>query len=208
KMGDSTPRMQGRLTLNPLSHLDPIGLIMMIMVGFGWAKPVQINPNEMHKFKRPTCMRLVAVAGVSANFILALISSILYTLVITLALSTKTGLDIVLSPNNEAFSGKLAIFLLAFLFQMIAEYNILLMAFNLIPIPPLDGFRLLETVVPYRHRSKLDKLAVYGRYILLGLIVLSYFMPFDILSLIINVIAYPARFIISLVTTLISSLIV
>ena len=138
KLGDDTPRRQGRLSLNPLKHLDPIGAILLLTVGFGWGKPVEINSNN---FNRTVSIRkgnaLVSIAGPIMNFILALVFSIIYGLLVAFAkpfLLTNTG-DILLTVITYAIT-----------------INVGLGVFNLIPLPPLDGSKVLLAFLPSKAR--------------------------------------------------------
>jgi len=125
-LGDDTPRAQGRLTLSPLSHIDPLGALLILVTGFGWARPVQVNPSRL-RF-RPWGDIAVSLAGVAMNFLLGLI---FYGL---LLLAWK-GL---FGPNP----------VIARLFWEIVSLNLLLIGFNLIPVPPLDGFRVIRYLFP------------------------------------------------------------
>lgn len=138
KLGDDTPRRNGRLTLNPLSHLDPYGAILMLFAGFGWGKPVAINPNN---FSRKISLKkgnaLVSLAGPLMNFMLAIIFSVIYGLVYRLGYSflvTTVGRVVIVALQN-------AILL-----------NIGLCVFNLIPLPPLDGSKILMGILPNNAR--------------------------------------------------------
>ena len=125
KMGDHTARYQGRLTLNPLRHLDPMGAILMLVAGFGWAKPVPINPRT---FKNPKQgMALSALAGPMSNLLLAFVSAILYK---------------VFAYAGIAADGMWLLTSLADIFYLMMSLNVGLAVFNLLPIPPLDGSRL------------------------------------------------------------------
>ena len=137
--GDDTPRMQGRLTLNPLSHLDPVGFVLLIFAGFGWGKPVQINPRN---FNRNVSMdkgeMLVSIAGPAMNFILAIISALILGAVYTFtSLSTYYGT-----------AGSVILILL----EELVAINIGLGVFNLIPLPPLDGSKIFINFFPYNTR--------------------------------------------------------
>lgn len=140
KLGDNTPRNQGRLTLNPLKHLDPVGFALLIVAGFGWGKPVEINPRN---FKRNISMTkaeaIVSVAGPLTNFILAIISTII------LAVLLKFNLLV----NLES---KVMILVIEFIIELIA-INFGLGLFNLIPLPPLDGSKILNHFLPYNARE-------------------------------------------------------
>ncbi len=139
KLGDDTPRAQGRLNLNPLSHIDPIGIVLLLFAGFGWGKPVEINSNN---FNRKVSLRqgnaIVAAAGPIMNFILAILFSIIY------------GLIIKFNPNllvTEA--GKIIINIIGSIITM----NVGLGVFNLIPLPPLDGSKILVAFLPKNMRN-------------------------------------------------------
>ncbi|MBA3751318.1 site-2 protease family protein [Candidatus Dependentiae bacterium] len=132
KLGDSTAQRMGRLTLNPLSHIDPLGLLCMIFIGIGWARPVPMNPNNL-KFPRFYSV-LIGLAGPFSNFFLALLSLFILQYV----------------PVN--LTSSLYISLMPF-FTLLARINIMLGLFNLLPIPPLDGSHLLRAVIPQNWES-------------------------------------------------------
>lgn len=143
KLGDDTPRRQGRLTLNPLAHLDPIGSIMLVFAGFGWGKPVEINPRN---FNRTVTMSkgeaIVSIAGPIMNFILAFIFSIINVSIIKFA-------------PTFAFTqiGSIIIMLL----QITVSINVGLGVFNLIPLPPLDGSKVLSHFLPYNAKEWFER---------------------------------------------------
>lgn len=143
--GDETAKNDGRLSLNPLHHLDPIGTICLIFFKFGWAKPVMINPNNFRDRKKGTFF--VSIAGVLTNFILAIISVIIMKHI---------------RLNDFVFE----------LFKNIFWFNIVLGVFNLIPIPPLDGSKLLFSFLPLKYEYYLIKYEKYG-YIILLLLIMS-----------------------------------
>lgn len=147
-LGDPTARFQGRLTLNPMAHLDPIGLLMLWLVGFGWAKPVPVNPLNF-KGNRKQGMIMVAAAGPVMNLFLGFIS--MFFLYISFFVF-----------NNEG--------LIEF-FRTLLSYNIILAVFNLIPIPPLDGSKILAGFLPYRYDYYYRQLQQFGPMLLLLLIV-------------------------------------
>lgn len=154
KFGDPTPKNQGRLTLNPMAHLDPFGTIMILLVGFGWARPVEIN---RYHFKKPRLAEtLVTLAGPFANLLIAFIGLVLWQI------GLETGIIRALPPMGMNFTYDL--------FQTIISLNILLFVFNLIPLPPLDGFHILMNIVPSGWRMKLMGIQQYGGLIFLVLV--------------------------------------
>ncbi len=151
KLGDSTPRLLGRVTLDPRAHLDPVGTLLLIVAGFGWGKPVPFNPYNLKHPKRDSA--LIALAGPASNFALAIV----------LALMLK-GL-VLYVPSQLLIS-----FLHPFFFLTIL-YNLVLGVFNLIPIHPLDGFRIVNGLLPDDLSFQWLQMAPYGIYILLLLII-------------------------------------
>ncbi|WP_343801607.1 site-2 protease family protein [Bacillus carboniphilus] len=150
RFGDNTAARQGRLTLNPIKHLDPIGTILFFIVGFGWARPVPVN---RFNFKNPRLAGIiVSVLGPISNLLLAVLGTILIYLLFYLDLT---------SDYFYTFSEFLHFFV---------RINILLFVFNLIPLPPLDGYRIVEDLLPYSVRPTLVKLEPYGSIIFLILI--------------------------------------
>lgn len=143
-MGDPTPRMMGRLTLNPLRHLDPIGLIMLWAFGFGWARPVQVNPYNFSDPRRG--MMLVAAAGPLTNILLAYITLVLMTL----------------NLGGGGFFGSVL--------RWTYLFNLWLAVFNLIPIPPLDGSKILSGLLPSQRARWLYQLEQYGWILLVMLL--------------------------------------
>ncbi len=134
KLGDDTPRRQGRLTLNPLAHLDPYGTFLMIFAGFGWGKPVEINPvNFNRKVSIKGGSALVAIAGPLMNFILAIICAVVYGLLFKTSFVYSTVGGIVMDVISYTMS-----------------MNVGLGVFNLIPLPPLDGSKVLLAILPTR----------------------------------------------------------
>lgn len=164
KLGDPTPRYQGRLSLNPFAHIDYLGALSMLFLGVGWAKAVQVNPRN---FKNPKVgMAITAFAGPAANIITATISMLLaYVCAYTLS-------------SVGAFMGYVVDF-----FITVAFYNVYLAVFNFIPIPPFDGSRILFAILPDRYYWKVMQ---YERILMIILIVL---ISSDVLSLPISIVA-------------------
>lgn len=136
-LGDTTPRNQGRLTLNPMAHLDPFGFILLMFAHIGWGRPVQINPNNFNSNKsRSFCESMVSFAGPLMNFILAIISCIAY--VLFGYFSSQSFLDSIMGQG------------IMLLLYMLMTINIGLGVFNLIPLPPLDGEKIFRNLLPYR----------------------------------------------------------
>lgn len=139
--GDDTAERQGRISLNPLAHLDPFGGLLMVLTGFGWAKPVPINPLRMKKYRAG--ISLTALAGPVSNLLAAFVAGIAYNIIIC----TQSGLMALVS--SEVTTMSCVLLLLSFLFQV----NVGLAVFNLIPIPPLDGYNVLS----YFTSEKVDR---------------------------------------------------
>ena len=158
KMGDPTARNLGRLTLNPLKHIDPMGFLMMIFFGFGWAKPVPVNPHNYRNYKVSEIV--VSLAGVTMNLILAFVSAL------GLAAYYKfAGTEFIMS----AAGNKIAIIIYYFIML-----NLCLLVFNLIPIYPLDGFHVAEVLLSKPLGSKVFLfLRRYGQFILIGILLLG-----------------------------------
>ncbi len=164
KLGDPTAKMMGRLTLNPLSHIDPWGTILMpglllVLTNgqfvFGYAKPVPINPNN---FKHPRRdMAISAAAGPVTNIILAFICLILLKAVSAGTLAAGSEASVVMTP-------------LALMLKAGVIMNVVLAAFNMLPIPPLDGGRVLMGFLPWQHAAALEKIEPYGFFIVLALV--------------------------------------
>ncbi len=155
KLGDPTPKMQGRLTFNPLAHLDIVGTLLMIFTGFGWAKPVIVNPRYYKDTKKG--MALTAAAGPLANLIMAFIALLIYA--ILFAVNRKFGLGI--DGAVEA---------VGFIARIFAVRNLCFMVFNIIPIPPLDGAKVLGMLLP---DGAYYKMLQYERYSMILIMVLS-----------------------------------
>ncbi len=161
KLGDPTPRYEGRLTWNPLAHLDPIGTLLMIFTGFGWAKPVGVNP--MYYKDRKKGMALVAVAGPLSNFVMAFFGILIGTLLQILGISMGWGVE--------------TLYTISLVTHMFAIRNLCLMVFNLIPIPPLDGSKILGMFLPNRTYYNMLQ---YEQYSLILIMALSLTGAFEV----------------------------
>ncbi|MCE5285483.1 MAG: site-2 protease family protein [Pelosinus sp.] len=153
-LGDHTPKTEGRLTLNPIAHLDPFGLIMLCISNFGWAKPVNVNFYNLKNFRKG--LFWVSLAGPFANFITAFLSCLIYVIL------DNTGL---LSIELEK------VLRISFLI------NLSLVVFNLLPIPPLDGSKILMSILPDKKAYFLERMEQYGVFILMLLVVTHIFDP-------------------------------
>lgn len=160
RLGDDTPQKQGRLTLNPLAHLDVLGSLLLIFAGFGWAKPVQVHAQNFKHPKRD--MALTALAGPLSNVLLGLLTLIVYKILLQLWPVFRYQSSVLQS-----------IFLIL---SVMITTNLYLAVFNLLPIPPLDGAKILGAVLPERHYFGLMR---YERYIMLVVVALLFL---DVLS--------------------------
>jgi Zn-dependent protease len=147
KMGDPTAKLLGRLTLNPIKHLDPFGSLMLLIVGFGWAKPVPINLGNIPADQRRKGLILVSAAGITANIIFAFVALLLLRLI---------------SPEPSGMAQQVLL--------LLAHINIILAAFNLIPIPPLDGSKILMGFAPESVSRVLIQIEPFGFFIVIGLL--------------------------------------
>lgn len=157
KLGDPTAKYQGRLTLNPLKHIDPLGLICMILARFGWAKPVPVN---MRYFKKPRVgMAIVAIAGPISNILFGAVS---------LFIAYALNIYVLASFDSVSFLFMLISYVVDF-FLILANVNIGFAVFNILPVPPLDGSRVASLILPPRYYYKLME---YERYIQLAMFIL------------------------------------
>ena len=159
-LGDPTAKYLGRLSLNPLQHLDKTGTLMLLLIGFGWAKPVPVNANSLGMDPRKG-MAIVGAAGPASNFLMALVFSIIYR---------AASIDL---PNNwDALSFSDSLGVLIFL---IVQINIVLGVLNLIPVPPLDGYRIAVGILPYEYARSLAQAEKYAPQIILVFVLLLMF---------------------------------
>ncbi len=174
KLGDDTPKRQGRVTLNPVAHAAPIGTLLLPVVGgiyaassgiaggFGWGKPVQWQPHKIRRgIKMATANIIVSFAGPFMNLLLAFVVTLTHVILI------KAGvLTMAVDPETMRLHPVDMILVAA------AATNFILFFFNLLPIPPLDGGHILQAFTPYRHRDKYDAYARYGPFVLLGVMLI------------------------------------
>jgi Zn-dependent protease len=167
-LGDDTPRRQGRITLNPLAHADPIGTLLVPLiggfygVGLGWGRPVQWQPSRIHrKWRMTTAQILVALAGPSMNVVLACVGMIVHVILIRQSVMGPLVMsDGVLKATTEA----------SFLLMAAVKTNFVLFFFNLLPLPPLDGGHVAQGLTPYRHRDTFDQIARFAPFVLLAIV--------------------------------------
>ncbi len=157
KLGDPTPKYQGRLTVNPAAHIDPIGFIALLFMGFGWGKAVEINPYNFKNRRRDEL--LVSVAGVVMNLIIAIIFTLVYR-----AYTTATG--------NYFFTPGIGGYLSQIIYYIV-YINVMLMIFNLLPVPPLDGFGIVTELFDLRRKSWYWQIYNNGFFILMILIIFN-----------------------------------
>jgi Zn-dependent protease len=179
KLGDDTPSRQGRVTLNPLAHADPIGTLLLPLIGsiygalgggiggFGWGKPVQWQPNRVtRRISTSTAKILVAIAGPAMNVVLAVAIALVHALLLS---------QHVLRLDSEVSAA---------LFFAVGT-NFVLFFFNLLPVPPLDGGHVAQSFMPYRYRDQFDSFAKYSPFIVLGFMLIPQMQV---------VFSWPARF--------------
>lgn len=155
KLGDQTPKLQGRVTLNPMAHIDLVGLLCLFFVGFGWGQPVQIDPWAFKNRRRDEF--LVSIAGVTMNFLIAFVFAF-----IVKGILVATGGDWMYEGFGQS------IYLMLF---YVIYINLVLMVFNLIPVPPLDGFNIIAQIGNFGQKEIYWKIYRYGSWILIAIVV-------------------------------------
>ena len=175
KLGDHTAKAAGRLTLNPIAHLDPLGTILFLVVGFGWGKPVPVNPYYFKHPKRDSA--ITAFAGPLSNFFFAIAAFVCLKLLAGYSSSSVWSL-LELQPGG---SNVFLVFTNALLASLVF-INLGLMAFNLLPVAPLDGSKILALFIPLRFEDDYDRFMEMGPYILLALLIAGNFLSFDLLG--------------------------
>jgi Zn-dependent protease len=173
KLGDPTARDAGRLTLNPLAHLDPIGSLMLIFAGFGWARPVPVNPRNLSNPRRD--MLWVALAGPVANLLFALGLGLIFQIFMK-------------GQFERELFGSSVLTLIVFMGVLI---NVILAVFNLLPVPPLDGSRILVGLLPPSLTAGYEQFERIGPFLLFGLILLGNFAGVPVFSYLIHPFATP-----------------
>lgn len=169
RLGDTTARDAGRLTLNPAAHLDLIGTFMLLLGGFGWAKPVPVNPYTVQR-RTPAGLMLVSLAGPVSNFLMAILAAIPFRIGLIKSYASSSGF----LPTAAQF---LDIFIMI---------NLGLMLFNLLPIAPLDGEKILEYILPDAWGRALERIQPYGPIILIALVMVLPLVGIDIFSFILD----------------------
>lgn len=162
KLGDATPKWHGRLTLNPLAHFDPIGSIMILLFGIGYAKPVPVNPYNFQNRRRD--MALTALAGPLSNVAMALVSIALFRVVLFVS-----GGDLQVMGGVIYYTNDVVLYAYTVLIGVFAQVNLSLAMFNLLPIPPLDGSRIFGALLPERWTYWMDQ---YHQYVRIGVLLL------------------------------------
>jgi Zn-dependent protease len=173
KFGDPTARQAGRLTLNPMAHLDPLGTLMLVFAGFGWARPVPVNALNFRNPRRD--MLWVALAGPATNLLFAFALGLIFQILM------RTQFEQQLWGSS----------ILTLVVLMGVQINVILAIFNLIPLPPLDGSRILAGLLPESWTSGYEEFERYGPWALLGLIILGNFAGVPVFQYLINPFATP-----------------
>lgn len=172
RFGDDTPRINGRLTLNPVAHLDPMGSLLLLVAGFGWAKPVPVNPYALQRHSSSALM-WVSLAGPFSNFLMAILGAIPFRLGLV-SVAAGFGPSTTIIPS---------------LSKILVEFvliNLVLMLFNLIPLAPLDGEKILDSLLPPNLQRSFENIRPYGPMILIVVAVVLPYFGFDIIGAILR----------------------
>ncbi len=176
-LGDYTAKAYGRLTVNPKAHLDPWGAIMLVLCGFGYARPVPVNPYNFRRMKPKGGMAVTALAGPVSNLLMALVSLLVFRVYLLIS-----GGDVLTAGGVVYLDSELTKYLYLIFVEVFAGINIGLAVFNLLPIPPLDGSRIFSVLLPDKWVFALER---YSRYITMGIFLLLFTgmldMPLDFL---------------------------
>jgi len=171
QFGDDTPRLYGRLSLNPMVHLDPMGSLMLIFAGFGWAKPVPVNPYALEK-RSSSALLWVSLAGPMSNFLLAILAAIPFKLgMVSISGGFSSTRGIIPTPAQ---------FLVEFI-----SINLILMLFNMIPLAPLDGEKIIVSILPPNMAQMWDGIRPYGPIILIVIAIVLPMFGIDLIGKII-----------------------
>ena len=169
-LGDATARGLGRLSLNPVRHLDPSGTVLLFVAGFGWGKPVPVDPRLLRGNPR-TSMSLVSLAGPASNLLTAMVLGSLFRFDV---LPTS-------SLSAAVFTGD-ALLIFAYILFLAMFFNIVLAVFNMIPLWPLDGFKVLQGILPREQAEAMSRIQMYGPLILMGVVFADIVLRVGILS--------------------------
>ena len=164
KMGDPTAKFQGRLTVNPAAHIDPVGLVALMFCGFGWGRPVEVNPGNFKNRRKGEIV--VSLAGVVMNLIIAVVTGFI--------------IKFILMAGGGSFAASQLGDIIVTILVYVIQINLVLMIFNLIPVPPLDGFTVITEIFNLRFTNLYYTMVRYGYFILLALIL------FDVTAMIIS----------------------
>ena len=174
RLGDPTAKYAGRMTLNPLSHIDALGAFMFLFVGFGWGKPVPVDPRYLKNVRRDSA--IISLAGPLSNFVLAWIA---FAILVILGKGVGTSVFSLLGAQTN---GNPLMVVAIQLCQNLIFINLALMSFNLIPIAPLDGSKIVRPFIPLRYQDMYEDIMMRGPMILIGLLVIEYVLHIPLIS--------------------------
>ncbi|MDD3896249.1 MAG: site-2 protease family protein [Candidatus Peribacteraceae bacterium] len=174
RLGDPTAKYAGRMTLNPLAHIDALGAFMFLFVGFGWGKPVPVDPRYLKNVRRDSA--LISLAGPLSNFVMAWIA---FAVLLVLGKSVGSSVFSLLGSNGD---GNPIMIVAVQLCQNLIFINLALMSFNLIPIAPLDGSKILYPFIPLRYQDAYENIMARGPMLLIALLVLEFALNVPLIS--------------------------